>query len=115
MTNSMGPHQAVVEAFQQLAQFEPESASDMERFLATHHEMYTEIASSYAALADRMQSEMPYGNATADSMRDLGAAAGALSGVAQEAHAAFRQEHSKDLLRIEQPRPNEQQWDVDKQ
>lgn len=109
------PSEIITEAFQQLAMFQPESASDMARFLEVHHEMFAQIGTAYATLADRMVSEMPYGNSTADSMRDLGAAFTGLSGVAQEIHGVFRQEHEAELARIESPRPDERQWDTDQQ
>lgn len=109
------PHGAISEGFAMLAQFQPESASEMERFLANQHEMWTDIAGAYGLLADRAVSEMPFGSGSADSLRDLGAAAGGLAALAQDVHATFRQEHESELARIEAPRPNEQLWDTEKQ
>ena len=109
---STQPHEIISEAFAQLAQFTPDSASDMGRFLEHHHEMFADISRAYLTLADRMQSEMPYGQATPDSMRDLGAAFDGLSSVAQQVHATFRTEHAEKLARLEAPNPGEEQWDV---
>lgn len=109
---SNNPHQAISEAFAMLASFQPESASDWERFLAQQHEMLSDIATSYGTLADRAVSEMPFGAGSADSLRDLGNGFGGLAGVAQDVHAMFRQEHEAELARIESPRPNEQLWDT---
>lgn len=112
---SSAPHETIAEAFQQMAQFTPESASEMARFLEFHHEMFAQIGQAYATLGDRMQNEMPYGSATSDSMRDLGAAFTGLASVASDVHATFRNEHAAELARIEAPRPDERQWDTDKQ
>lgn len=112
---SGNPLAMIEEAFATLAQFQPESASDMERFLGQQHEMWTGISQSYGLLADRAVSEMPFGSGSADSLRDLGAAAGSLAGLAQDVHATFRQEHEAELARIEAPRPNEQLWDTEAQ
>lgn len=109
------PNEVITEAFQQLAMFQPESASDMSRFLEFHHEMFASIGQAYNTLADRMTSEMPYGGSTADSMRDLGAAFTGLASVAQEVHGVFRSEHAPELARIEAPRPDERQWDTNQQ
>lgn len=112
---SSAPHEVISEAFDQLAQFQPQSASDMARFLEFHHEMFNRIGESYRTLADRMQTEMPYGQHTPDSMRDLAAAFTSLAGIAQDVHGTFRNEHAEAISRIENPRPAENQWDVDKQ
>jgi hypothetical protein len=112
---SADPHGVIAEAFNQLAQFQPGSASEMERYLAMQHELFTNIGMAYTVLADRMSSDMPFGPAVADSTRDLGAAFSSLSGLAQDVHATFRQEHEAELARIEAPRPNEQIWDTNAQ
>lgn len=115
VSSSMGPYQAVTDAFNQLAAFQPESAGEMDRFLAYQHEMFQEISGSYTTLADRMQSEMPYGASSADATRDLGAAFGGLANVAQDVYQAFREEHADELARLENPRPDEGQWDTGRQ
>lgn len=109
------PHEIVTEAFNQLAQFTPQSATEMATFLQHHHEMFAEISRAYVTLADRMQTEMPYGQATPDSMRDLGAAFDGLSGVAEQVHATFRTEHAEKLANLETPAPGAQQWDITQQ
>lgn len=112
---SNNPQQVISEAFAQLAQFTPQSATEMATFLQHHHEMFADISRAYVALADRMQSEMPYGQATPDSMRDLGAAFDGLSSVAEDVHATFRTEHAEKLSNIETPAPGAQQWDITQQ
>lgn len=112
---SSNPHQAITEAFAALAAFQPESASDMERFLSFQHEMLSDIGASYNHLADRMTSEMPFGTEVANSTRDLGAAFSGLSGMAQVVHTTFRIVHEDDLARIEAPRPGEGLWDTSAQ
>ena len=105
-------HGVIAEAFNQLAQFQPEGAMEMERFLAMQHELFTNIGTAYQTLADRMSSDMPFGPAVSDSTRDLGAAFVGMSALAQDVHTTFRQEHETELQRIEAPRTNEQMWDT---
>lgn len=109
---SSTPQQMIIEAFAQLAAYQPQSASEMARHLEADHEMWSQIAQSYTTLADRAQSEMPYGPATADGLRDVGAAAGSVGQLAQNLHQVFRSEHEVEIGRIENPRPDEKQWDT---
>lgn len=112
---SSSPQQMIIEAFNQLALYTPQNASEMELHLAADHEMWQEIASSLRIWSGRITMEMPYGPATSDSIGDLAAATASIAGLAQNVHAVFRSEHEVELNRIEQPRADEKQWDVGQQ
>lgn len=112
---SSNPQQMIIEAFAQLAAYHTGSATEMERHLASDHEMWQQIGQSIVSFADSVQTSMPYGPATCDSLRDLGAAVSSIADVAANVHSVFRSEHEVEINRIEQPRPDEKQWDTEQQ
>lgn len=109
------PQQMIIEAFNTLALYSPQSASEMEQHLAADHEMWQQIASSLRIWSGRITLEMPYGPATSDSIGDLAAATASISELAQGVHQTFRSEHEVELQRIEAPRADEGQWDIGRQ
>lgn len=86
---STGPHEIIADAFNQLAQFEPESAGDWERFLASQHELFAGMGQAYQALAERARGGHAFNAQTAEQLQDLAAAVGSLSDMAEGAHQAF--------------------------
>jgi hypothetical protein len=86
---STSPHEVIADAFNQLAQFEPEGAGDWERFLASQHEMFTGMSQAYQTLADRAHGGHGFNAQTAEQLQDLAAAVGSLAGMAEGAHQAF--------------------------
>lgn len=109
---SSTPQQMIIEAFNQLATFRTQSASEMERHLASDSEMWQSVGLSIVAFADSVQTTMPYGPATCDGLRDLGAAALAIGQMSQQVYQTFRSEHEEKLQRVENPMAEEEQWDV---
>lgn len=109
---SSNPQQMIIEAFAQLAAYHTQSATEMNRHLEADHEMWQQVGQSIVSFADNVQTNMPYGPATCDALRDLGAAVASVAGVAANVHAVFRSEHEVELNRVEQPRADEKQWDV---
>lgn len=105
------PVDGIIEAFQQLAQFHPGSAREVEQVLTRQQEMFAQIAAAYHNWADQLSSGMPFEQAVADSVREIGSGTGALASLATNAHATFRAAHAADIARIEQPRPDEGMWD----
>jgi hypothetical protein len=63
-------------------------------------------------LADRLGSEFPVHHAVIEHLHEMAATTAGLAEFAQEAHSIHRVAHAKELERIEEPRPNEQIWDV---
>jgi hypothetical protein len=112
---SSTPQQIIIEAFQQLAGFHTQSATEMEAHLASDPEMWSQIGQSIVSFADNVQSNMPYGPAFCDSLRDLAAAVGTIGDLSGNVHATFRSEHEVELQRIEAPRADEGQWDIGRQ
>jgi hypothetical protein len=86
---SDGPHEVIADAFNQLAQFEPQTAGDWERFLAGQHELFAGMGQAYQTLADRARGGHAFNAQTAEQLQDLAAAVGSLSGMAESAHQAF--------------------------
>lgn len=112
---SSTPQQIIIEAFNQLAAYHTQSATEMEQHLASDPEMWRQIGASITSFADSVQSNMPYGPATGDALRDLAAAVGTIADLSSNVHATFRSEHEVELQRIEAPRADEGQWDIGRQ
>lgn len=86
---SDGPHGVIAEAFNQLAQFEPQTAGEWERFLASQQELFVGMGQAYQTLADRARSGMAFNAQTAEQLQDLAAAVGSLADMAEQSHQAF--------------------------
>lgn len=104
------PNEAIMEAFQNMASFQPSSAREVEQWLQQQHETLQAVVASYSILADRMRDEMPFAAPVADSVREIGIAIGAAGGIAQSAHQTLRVAHEADIRRYEDPRPGEDMW-----
>lgn len=111
LRNMSGPVDTIVEAFQQLATFHPSSAVEVEQVLIQQQEMFAQIGAAYSHWAEQLTGGMPFEQAVADQVREIGVAASAVGGVAQNAHQTYRTAHAADIARIEQPRPDEGMWD----
>jgi hypothetical protein len=108
------PTEVIVDAFQQLAAFQPESAREVEQFLEQQQEMLSQIGQSYGVLSDRMRDGMPFAAPVADSVREIGVALASVGGIAQSAHQTLRVAHEADIRRYEDPRPGEDMWNPEK-
>lgn len=104
------PNDMIREAFQQLAAFHPGSASEVEAWIADLGETLNDVGRSFGVLADQMRDGMPFAAPFADSVREVGVAIAASSGLAQSAHATMRSAHEADFKRYEDPRPDEGMW-----
>lgn len=109
------PQQMIIEGFNQLAAYHTQSATEMEQHLAADPEMWKQIGQAVISFADSVQTNMPYGPATCDALRDLGTAALAVGDISQHVHQTFRVEHEVEINRIEAPRADEGQWDIGRQ
>lgn len=83
------PMEVIQDAFNQLAQFEPQTAGDWERFLSSQHELFSNMGQAYNTLAERARNGMAFNAATAESLQDLAAAVASLSDMAEQSHQAF--------------------------
>lgn len=105
------PNDLIREAFQQMSQFHPGSATEVEQWNADLAETLNDVGRSFGVLADQMRDGMPFAAPYADSVREIGVAIAATAGLAQSAHATMRAAHESDFNRIENPRPDEGMWD----
>lgn len=108
------PTEVIVDAFQQLAAFQPGSAREVEQFLERQQEMLNQIGQAYGVLSDRMRDGMPFAAPVADSVREIGVALASVGGIAQSAHQTLRVAHEADIRRYEDPRPGEDMWNPEK-
>ena len=86
---SDGPHGVIEDAFNQLAQFEPQTAGEWNQFLAAQPEMWASVSQSLTTLADRARSGQAYDQAVASRLDDLAAAVAAVADIGADAHQAF--------------------------
>lgn len=108
------PNQVILDAFQQMAAFQPEGARDVEVWLAEQQEMLSQFGQAYGVLSDRMRDSMPFAAPVADSVREIGVALASVGGIAQSAHQTLRVAHEADIRRYEDPRPGEDMWNPEK-
>lgn len=104
------PNDMIREAFQQMAAFHPGSAAEVEAWVSDLGETLNDVGRSFGVLADQMRDGMPFAAPFADSVREVGVAIAASSGLAQSAHATMRAAHEADFKRFEDPRPDEGMW-----
>lgn len=105
---------AVSDAFSHIANYQPQSALDFERFLAEQAQVLVTMGSAYRALAQRAGSDMPFGAAVADSIADLGSGFVGLEKIAGQLPTTLRAAHPTEFSRIEQPRPQEELFNPDR-
>lgn len=84
-----GPHETIADAFNQLAQFEPQTAGDWEQFLAGQQELFTGMGQAYQTLAERARGGHAFNAQTAEALQDLAAAVASLQDMAEQSHQAF--------------------------
>lgn len=105
--------QALTEAIQQnIGGFEPKHALDVEAFLVGLNDTFSELSNSLATAAERLRGDFPIEASVTDLIDQMGVHAATLTEYAQEGHRVFRLAHAADLERHENPRPQEEAWDV---
>lgn len=92
--------------------FEPENMTDFEGFLQRLPRLFEALAGSLATVAERHGGEYPVNPAVIDHLHEMASAAAGQQEYAAEAHQIFATSHAEDLQRLNDPRPNEQLWDV---
>lgn len=95
--------------------YEPENASDLDLFLLSLPDYFSEVAAAFRNVADTLAGGYPVEPVVPERLREIAATIGGMGDYAAEAHAAHRAAHERELERIENPRPNEGFWDVSKQ
>ncbi len=101
--------EAVTEGF---ANFDPHNAADLMGMFETMPDFFEELARALNVLAQKSEDELPIHPATQEGIREIAAVLGGLHDQAGELNKLFRETHAKEIERIEEPRPQEQLWDV---
>ena len=90
----------------------PANALDLDMFLAGLPRLFETVASSVATVAERLGSEFPVHPSVPEHLQEIAATVAGMGEFAGEAHAIHRTAHAAEMERIENPRPNEELWDV---
>jgi hypothetical protein len=90
----------------------PENALDLDAFLEGLPRLFEAVAASVAGVAERLGSEFPVDPSVPEHLQEIAATVAGMGEFAGEAHAIHRIAHAAEMDRIENPRPNEELWDV---
>lgn len=90
----------------------PESAVDLDSFLAGLPGLFDALAAAVAGVAERLGSEFPVHPSVPEHLEEIAATVAGMGEFAAEAHGIHRVAHAAEMERIENPRPNEELWDV---
>lgn len=74
--------------------------------------VFTNLANAFAVVASRTNDEMPIGPETVEAFAAVGAQVQKIVDAAEQVAPTMRREHEADIERLENPRTNEQAWDV---
>jgi hypothetical protein len=90
----------------------PDSAMDLDSFLAGLPRLFEALAAAVAGVAERLGSDFPVDPAVPEHLDEIAATVAGMGEFAAEAHAIHRVAHAAEMERIENPRPHEELWDV---
>lgn len=90
----------------------PESALDLDSFLEGLPALFEVLAAAMAGVAERLGAEFPVHPSVPEHLEEIAATVAGMGEFAAEAHAIHRIAHAAEMERIENPRPNEELWDV---
>jgi hypothetical protein len=99
---------------QQVGSWEPDSAVDLDLFLARLPRLFEAVSGSIGHVASRLGSEFAVDPAVTERLREIASTVAGMSDFAGEAYSIHRAAHANELERIEEPRPGEEFWDVTK-
>ncbi|MDA2810362.1 hypothetical protein O4J56_06895 [Nocardiopsis sp. RSe5-2] len=88
---------------------------DYERGLKELPELFEQLAQGLDNMANRAEDEEPVDASVLNFFSVISQASRGASGVASEMPGLFRAAHETELERLENPRPNEEKWDVTQQ
>lgn len=104
---------AATEAIDQhIGSWEPQTAVELDEFLSGLPRLVESMSTSLAQVADKLGEQFPVEASVTQMIREIAAHIGGMTDMAGEAHTVHRGAHEKELERIENPRNNEQLWDV---
>jgi len=100
---------------QHIGGWQPANAVDLDMFLGSLPRLFESVASSLSHVADTLGDQFPVDPSVPERLREIASTVTGMADYSGEAHAAHRVAHERELERIENPRPNEQLWDVTQQ
>lgn len=104
---------AAVEGISQhIGNWEPQTPVDLDEFLSSIPQLFESLSTSLAGVADKLGEQFPVEPSVTESLREMAAHVSGLTDTAGEAHTVHRSAHEQEMHRIENPRVNEQFWDV---
>ncbi len=106
--------QAAEAAHDGFAGFDPHNAAELRGMFDDLPGFFEALASGVSALAARFGDELPVDSRVAEYVRDMVGDLASLHGQADDLKATFEQAHETELARIDNPRPAEEVWDVNK-
>jgi hypothetical protein len=92
--------------------FEPQTPTELGDFLQSLPELFSHMGQAISTVGDRLGDEFPVEPSLPERLREIGSSVAGLADDASEAHTVHRSAHEKELERLENPRTNEQFWDV---
>jgi hypothetical protein len=95
-----------------IGSWSPDSALDLDSFLAGLPRLFDTLAAAVSGVAERLTAEFPVHPSVPEHLEEIAATVAGMSEFAAEAHAIHLVAHAAELERIENPRPNEELWDV---
>lgn len=102
-------------AAQHIGGWTPENATDLDLFLSGLPDYFAAVASAFNTVAERLADGYPVHPSVPERLREIASTIGGMADYSGEAHAAHRAMHERELERLENPRRNEQFWDVSTQ
>jgi hypothetical protein len=107
--------EAAAEAIEEhIGGWQPENAVDLDAFLSALPRLFESVAGSVRTVAERLGDEFPVHPSVVDHLREISATVAGMTDFSAEAHSTHRQAHAHELERIEEPRPGESMWDVER-
>ena len=104
---------AATEAINQhVGGFRPVTPGSLGMFLQALPDLLHSVGGSLSNVADTLGEEFPVEPSLVERLREIAASVSGLADSAGEAHSVHRNAHEKELERLENPRVNEQFWDV---
>lgn len=111
---SMGITAAADAITEHIAGFEPENALEIGAFLSGLDHLFSTLGSSLITVSEKFGSEHPIDASVVEMLQQMGAHALNLAEYGTTSHGLFRAAHEAEIGRLEQPRMNEQEWDVER-
>jgi hypothetical protein len=111
---SMGITAAADAITEHIAGFEPENALEIGSFLSGLDHLFSTLGSSLITVSEKLGTEHPVDASVVEMLQQMGAHALNLAEYGTTSHSLFRAAHEAEIGRLEQPRANEHEWDVER-